>query len=116
MVCYCSIPKHLAQLDVEVFDPADTSFSPAKAMTPFQRRHLALEALAGSETISCLAGQHAVSRKFVYRQAAKAEAALDVAFSPSWKTGRVRPSPLRPILSVRKRGCNGGDELRKLWQ
>jgi hypothetical protein len=51
-------------------------------MTPPRRRQLALEALAGTETVSRLAGQHAVSRKFVYRQAAKAEGALDAAFSP----------------------------------
>jgi hypothetical protein len=50
-------------------------------MTPAQRRQLALEALAGTETVSRLAGQNAVSRKFVYRQAAKAEEALDAAFS-----------------------------------
>ena len=42
-------------------------------MTPPQRRQLALEALAGTETVRWLAGQHAVSRKFVYQQAAKAE-------------------------------------------
>jgi hypothetical protein len=52
-------------------------------MTPPQRRKLALEALAGAETVSRLAGQHEVSRKFVYRQAAKAEEALDAAFSPA---------------------------------
>jgi hypothetical protein len=52
-------------------------------MTPPQRRQLALEALAGTETVSHLAGQHEVSRKFVYRQAAKAEEALDAAFSPA---------------------------------
>jgi hypothetical protein len=52
-------------------------------MTPLGRRQLALDALAGTETVSRLAGQHAVSRKFVYRQAAKAEEALDAAFSPA---------------------------------
>ncbi len=52
-------------------------------MTLPQRRQLALQALAGAETASRLAGEHAVSRKFVYRQAAKAEEALDAAFSPA---------------------------------
>jgi hypothetical protein len=52
-------------------------------MTPAQRQQLAVEALAGTQTVSHLAGQHAVSRKFVYRQAAKAEEALDAAFSPA---------------------------------
>jgi hypothetical protein len=51
-------------------------------MTPPQRQRLAVEALAGTETVSRLAGQHAVSRKFVYQQAAKADEALDAAFSP----------------------------------
>jgi hypothetical protein len=52
-------------------------------MRPPQRRQLALEALAGVETVSRLAGRHEVSRKFVYRQAAKAEEALDAAFWPA---------------------------------
>jgi transposase-like protein len=47
------------------------------------RKNLAIQALAGSETVSDLATQHGVSRKFVYRQAHKASAALDEAFSPA---------------------------------
>src|SRR4051795_2187879 len=46
------------------------------------RKDLAIHALAGSETVSDLAARHGVSRKFVYRQAHKATAALDEAFSP----------------------------------
>src|SRR3954470_18294722 len=46
------------------------------------RKDLAIQALAGSETVSDLAAQHGVSRKFVYRQTHKARAALDEAFSP----------------------------------
>lgn len=75
MVCHCSVPDVFPQPDTAVFHSA-------KAMTLPQRRKLALEALAGTETVSRLAGQHEVSRKFVYRQAAKAEEALDAAFSP----------------------------------
>ncbi len=45
------------------------------------RKNLAVQALAGSETVSGLAAQHRVSRKFVYRQADKARVALDDAFS-----------------------------------
>ena len=75
MVCHCSVP--------DVFPQPDAAFQPAKAMTPPQRRQLALEALAGTETVSRLAGQHEVSRKFVYQQAAKAEEALEAAFSPA---------------------------------
>lgn len=81
MVCHCSIPHDFPQADTRVLQPSAPPH-PAKAMTPPQRRQLALEALAGTETVSRLAGQHAVSRKFVYRQAAKAEEALDGAFSP----------------------------------
>ena len=82
MVCYCSVPDGSPQPDTRVLQSASPSH-PAKAMTPPQRQRLALEALAGTETVSRLAGQHEVSRKFVYRQAAKAEEAIDAAFSPA---------------------------------
>jgi hypothetical protein len=45
------------------------------------RKHLAIKALAGSETVCDLAARHGVSRKFVYQQRHKARAALDDAFS-----------------------------------
>src|SRR3954449_9684922 len=45
------------------------------------RKDLAIQALAGSETVSDLAARHGVSRKFVYQQTHKARAALDEAFS-----------------------------------
>src|SRR3954462_2223772 len=45
------------------------------------RKDLAIQALAGSETVSDLAARHRVSRKFVYQQTHKARAALDEAFS-----------------------------------
>ena len=51
----------------------------ASAVRPLpgsDRRDLAIQALAGSETISDLATRHGVSRKFVYRQAHKACAAF----------------------------------------
>jgi len=82
MVCHCSVPNGFPQSNTRVLHPAAPPH-PAQAMTPPQRRQLALEALAGTETVSRLAGQHEVSRKFVYRQAAKAEVALDAAFSPA---------------------------------
>ncbi len=86
MVCQCSIPDVRPQPDIKVVPdnppgPA-TPLCPAKAITPPERQQLAIQALAGTETVSRLAGQHAVSRKFVYRQAAKAEEAIDAAFSP----------------------------------
>ena len=63
---------------------ANTPFShtPAARRLPTpQRQHLALQALAGTRPIAQLAHDHHVSRKFVYQQAAKAEHALDNAFT-----------------------------------
>lgn len=54
---------------------------PAKALAPRQRLSLGLHALAGTQTITGLADEHDVSRKFVYQQAATAQAALDEAFT-----------------------------------
>ncbi len=51
-------------------------------MGPRQRRDLFLEALRRTEPLTHLAARHAVSRKFVYQQMAKATAALDQAFQP----------------------------------
>jgi hypothetical protein len=56
-------------------------FCAAKAMQPQQRQDLAVQALAGTETILVLAAQHAVSRKFVYQQIGMAEDALQEAFA-----------------------------------
>ncbi len=47
------------------------------------RKDLANQALAGSETVSDLAARHGVSRKFVYQQTHRAGAALDNAFLPA---------------------------------
>ncbi len=47
------------------------------------RKDLAIQALARSETVSDLAARHGVSRKFVYQQTHKAGTALDDAFSPA---------------------------------
>ncbi len=44
------------------------------------RKDLAIQALAGSGTVSDLAARHGVSRKFVYQQTHKSRAALDDAF------------------------------------
>src|SRR4030095_14936340 len=48
-----------------------------------ERKCLAIKELAGWETVSALAAQHGVSRKFVYQQTHKARSALDDAFSPA---------------------------------
>ena len=53
------------------------NFCPAKLLQPKQRQGIGVEALAGTQSITQLAEVHAVSRKFVYQQAHKAEQALD---------------------------------------
>ena len=52
----------------------------AEALLPQQRQNLAVQALAGAQPVSRLAGQFGASRKFVYQQADKAQRALDAAF------------------------------------
>ncbi len=59
-------------------------FAGAAARLPeSDRKHLAIQALAQSRTVSDLAARHGVSRKFVYQQTHKACAVLDGAFSPA---------------------------------
>ena len=48
-----------------------------------ERKDLAVLVLARSATVSDLAVRHGVSRKFVYQQTHKAQAALDDAFTPT---------------------------------
>ena len=62
--------------------PTVTISCPAKAMGPEQRQDLALHVLAGTETISRLAAQNEVSRKFIYQQLDTAQEALQQAFAP----------------------------------
>ncbi len=52
-------------------------------------KDLAVQALAGSETVSDLAARHGVSRKFIYQQTHKARTVLDNAFSPAVPDGAV---------------------------
>src|SRR6516165_11227166 len=66
--------------------PGDTPSPPTPAACRLpapQRQQLALKALAGTRPITQLAHNYDVSRNFVYRQAAKAEQALDAAFTPT---------------------------------
>jgi hypothetical protein len=62
---------------------------PAQELAPAQRQRLAVEALAGSRPITRLAQEREVSRTFVYRQADKAQQALDGAFTPAREDQRV---------------------------
>jgi hypothetical protein len=56
---------------------------PAKNLLASQRQQIGLHALAKSQTVTSLADDFDVSRKFVYQQAAIAQTALDEAFTPS---------------------------------
>ena len=55
---------------------------PAKQLLPQQKANLAIRVLAGTETVSVLAREHEVSRKFLYRQVHTAQQALGHAFAP----------------------------------
>jgi hypothetical protein len=55
---------------------------PAKALAPSQRLQIGLHALAQSQTVTDLADEFDVSRKFVAKQVAIADRALDEAFAP----------------------------------
>src|SRR5260221_14783353 len=65
------------------FQVAAGAACPAKALGADQRQQLAVQALAGSVTITALAAQADGSRKFVYQQVATAQQALDQAFAPT---------------------------------
>lgn len=68
--------------------PAPTpSCGLAQALGPDQRQHLAVQALAHSRSLTALADEAQVSRKFVYQQVAKAEQALQDAFAPDSAAG-----------------------------
>ena len=62
---------------------------PARALQAEQRQGLALQALAGTFTITQLADDAGVSRKFIYQQISLAQEALDEAFTPETPDDRV---------------------------
>lgn len=62
--------------------PAPTATSSARSLSSLAQQQRALDALAG-QSISQLAAQRDVSRKFVYQQLHHAHDALDHAFAPS---------------------------------
>jgi hypothetical protein len=68
--------------DVAQANPPVRHTSAAHHLDVEQRQQLALQALAGSFTITYLADQTQVSRKFVYQQLDRAQEALDQAFAP----------------------------------
>ncbi len=67
----------------------DRGVGAAAGLPGSDRKDLAIEALAGSATVSDLAAWHGVSRKFVHQQTHKARAALDDAFSSATPDSEV---------------------------
>jgi hypothetical protein len=61
----------------------------AKTLGPSQRLTIGLQALAGMQTVTGLADEYDVSRKYVYQQASTAQAALDDAFAPAVADDKV---------------------------
>ena len=70
--------------------PTGSSTCPAKQLQPDQKQGLAIQVLAGIATVSGVAREHEVSRKFVYHQVHTAQQALQQAFEP--------PSPRDNVL------------------
>ena len=71
--------------------PIDVGVScPAQRLLPQQRQGLAIQVLARTETVSELARQHEVSRKFLYQQVHTAEKALSASLR-TLKSTRRRP-------------------------
>jgi len=66
-----------------------SSLSVAASLCHNSRKHLAIQTLARNEPISHVAAREQVSRKFLYHQKQKAEAALDQAFYPASETSDV---------------------------
>ena len=60
----------------------DRSIGAAVRLPACERKELAILALSRSATITELASEHGVSRKFIYAQTGKARVALDDAFMP----------------------------------
>ncbi|MEO1299429.1 MAG: hypothetical protein AAFW75_27375 [Cyanobacteria bacterium J06636_16] len=55
----------------------------AASLSPDIRKDIAIQMLSRSESVSHLADQHQVSRKFIYQQGPQAQQALDESFAPA---------------------------------
>ena len=65
-----------------IVPPTPPQTTPASLLSPDARQQIALAALSG-QSISRLASDHEVSRKFVYQQIDRAHEGIDHAFAPS---------------------------------
>jgi hypothetical protein len=82
----CSFTQSDLGLTSELPDPPHW---PAQRLLPQERRVLAVQILAGAQSISELAREHDVSRKFLYQQAHTAQNALTQAFTADPKAEDV---------------------------
>jgi hypothetical protein len=77
----------MVKQNIDTSDSISPSFGPypcsAAQMDCSERRNLSVQAIRRTESVTRLAQQHQVSRKFVYQQRAKATAAIDQAFEPA---------------------------------
>ena len=80
--CASSLPTPSSERSSKL--PASAS---RRTLAADQRQELAIQALAGTQTISQLARDHQVSRQFVYQQTATAAQALHEAFDPDPAAG-----------------------------
>src|SRR4051794_38957144 len=78
----CILPHTTVSVPVPVAVTTPATPTPAHALSPQARQQLAVDALAG-HSITQLADQHQVSRKFVYQQQQRAQVALAQAFAPT---------------------------------
>ena len=89
-VTRCDLTSDPDPIDGPATVTADVSCA-AKRLAPQERQDLAIQVLAGAETVSELARQHEVSRKFLAQQVHTAEQALRQAFPPPSNTSRKGP-------------------------
>lgn len=77
----------MVKQNIDTSDSISASFSShpcsASQMDCSERRNLSVQAIRRTESVTHLAQQHRVSRKFVYQQQAKAIEAIDQAFEPA---------------------------------
>jgi len=77
----------MVKQNIDTSDSISPSFTPhpcsAVQMDCSKRRNLSVQAIRRTESVTRLAQQHQVSRKFVYQQLAKATVAIDQAFEPA---------------------------------
>ena len=77
----------MVKQNIGTSDSVSPSFCPhprsAAQMDRSQRRNLSVEAIRRTESVTHLAQQRQVSRKFVYQQLTKATTAIDRAFEPA---------------------------------